>query len=441
MPPHPVLTEILLKYLVQLHQLSPNAITQLSNYFWAVISFDGEPSSDDFTKHYELHYQLKKVVVDGFHKFQQFGVINFHARRGGEAGLTLAVKNKWSSGWTKAWFYCKVPLHICRQGGKSVHAPRSHMSTLRFRTKPSYDCSSKELGDDTFIWSSKCIGGRDIVEEFMSCGVWPLATDVNFEQVKDDLTPILKLKVSLPRFPLSREDEEDDVKFLARVEQEVRVIVGSYTRTEHEACIAGLQNNGRLNRVLNLVGVAYGPHPVLVSTEALKKRKVDATRKVLAKLLKACEKKKVETAKVAAAQVKGGLKWSSDTDISSAKSAKLSKNNVPHTIASAAAVCITPEVRGSKNASGVLVSKADGGGPGSKTVVGAKKATTSIKKHIIPAIGARVEISLEGTDESSPHGQAPKVHSRAEPQGQFLEPWVRSPMTSILGPNHGIPWG
>jgi hypothetical protein len=28
------------------------------------------------------------------------------------------------------------------------------------------------------------------VEEFVSCGVWPLATSVNFEHVKVDLTPV-----------------------------------------------------------------------------------------------------------------------------------------------------------------------------------------------------------------------------------------------------------
>jgi hypothetical protein len=82
MSPHPAVTENLLKYRVQLHQLTPNVVAQLSMYFWVVLSFDGEPSSDGFAKRYELHYQPKKVVVDGFKKFQQFSVINFHARRG-----------------------------------------------------------------------------------------------------------------------------------------------------------------------------------------------------------------------------------------------------------------------------------------------------------------------------------------------------------------------
>jgi hypothetical protein len=117
MPPHPAFTEILLKCRVQLHQLNPNTITQLSKYFWAMMSFDGEPSNDGFARRYEVHYQPKKVVVDGFEWFQQFGVINFNARQGGEAALILAIKNKWSTGWTKAWFYCMVPLHVCPQGG------------------------------------------------------------------------------------------------------------------------------------------------------------------------------------------------------------------------------------------------------------------------------------------------------------------------------------
>jgi hypothetical protein len=161
--------------------------------------------------------------------------------------------------------------------------------------------------------------------------------------------------------------------------------------------------------VLKLVGVTYGPRPVPVSVEVLKKRKVNATGKVLVKRPKVSEKKWIETVKAAAAWVKGGLKWSSDADISSAKSVKLSKNIVPHAIASAVATCITPEARGSKNVSGTLGCTTGGGGPYSKAIPGAKKATTSTKKCIILAIGALAEISSKGTQESPPHGQASDV--------------------------------
>jgi hypothetical protein len=155
MPPHLAFTQILLKYWVQLHQLTPNAIAQLSKYFWAVMSFGGKPSSDGFVKRYELHYQSKKIVVDGFERFQQFSIINSHSRRGGEAMLTSAIKNKWSAGWMKVWFYYKVPLHVCPQGGKSVHALRSDMSALKFHTKPSLNCPDDDLSDKAFVWAVK----------------------------------------------------------------------------------------------------------------------------------------------------------------------------------------------------------------------------------------------------------------------------------------------
>jgi hypothetical protein len=114
------------------------------------------------------------------------------------------------------------------------------MSTLKFHMKPYFKCHHDDLSNEAFIWASKCIGGRDAVEEFVCCGVWPQAIGVNFEHVKVRETLVSKLKVPLPRFPLRRKDDEYDTEFLARVEQEARVIVGSYTRMEHEACIFGL---------------------------------------------------------------------------------------------------------------------------------------------------------------------------------------------------------
>jgi hypothetical protein len=50
MSPQPVLTDILVKFHMRLHQLTLNSLTQLSKYFRAVMSFSGEPSSDGFAK-------------------------------------------------------------------------------------------------------------------------------------------------------------------------------------------------------------------------------------------------------------------------------------------------------------------------------------------------------------------------------------------------------
>jgi hypothetical protein len=65
MPPYPVLTEILQKFHVQLHQLRPNAIVQVKKIIWPVISCGGRPTAEVFTKYYKLHYQQKKIKREG----------------------------------------------------------------------------------------------------------------------------------------------------------------------------------------------------------------------------------------------------------------------------------------------------------------------------------------------------------------------------------------
>jgi hypothetical protein len=147
-----------------------------------------------------------------------------------------------------------------------------------------------------------------------------LSAGVDFAPIKVDSTPVLQLKILLPRFPLSHEDGENDAQLLARVEQEARNIVGSYTRVEHEACIANLPNNGRLNYVLEVVGVSYGPRLVPVSTKVLKKKKTYAAAKVLGKCPKLIEKKGDTPAKVSGSRASAGLKQPLGTDILPAKS-------------------------------------------------------------------------------------------------------------------------
>jgi hypothetical protein len=132
-------------------------------------------------------------------------------------GLVPAKKNKWSTGWIKAWFNCMVPQHPCPRDGKTVHALCSHMSALNFRTKPISSDTAQDLNDDAFVWASQNIRDRDDVEEFLSCGVWLLSAGVDFEHVKVDFTPISRLKIPLPNFPLRREGEKDGVRFLKRV--------------------------------------------------------------------------------------------------------------------------------------------------------------------------------------------------------------------------------
>jgi hypothetical protein len=111
---------------------------------------------------------------------------------------------------------------------------------------------------------------------------------------------------------------------------------------KHEACIACLPNNGRLNHVLEVEGWLMGLARLPIFVEVLKKRKADATVKVLAKRLKVHDKKGAEPTKVSGARESGGPKRPLSAGILPTKSVKLNKGTVPRAIASAAAARITP---------------------------------------------------------------------------------------------------
>jgi hypothetical protein len=91
------------------------------------------------------------------------------------------------------------------------------------------------------------------------------------------------------------------------VELEAESAVGSYSRPEHDVCVASVPKGGRLNPMFDLAGVLYGPRPV-PCTEASKKMKMDAVGKTAAKRSKARGKKKAEPLKIVVPWAKTGAK-------------------------------------------------------------------------------------------------------------------------------------
>jgi hypothetical protein len=193
--------------------LTPNAIAQLSNYFKAVGSFGGIPSSDAFAKRYELHYQPKKVETPEGEMFTQYGCLNFHAKRDGGPKLSLAIKNKWSVVWTKSWFYFHVPCIWSSGGGKNIYILHLRMSALDYTVEPEVECPDDDPNYTTFVQATTTIGGRDTVEEFVAYKIFPLASCFNFKDVTVDATPMSKIQTVLPLFPVEPVSMGDAVAF------------------------------------------------------------------------------------------------------------------------------------------------------------------------------------------------------------------------------------
>jgi hypothetical protein len=192
MPPQSVLVDILVKFRVQLHHLTPNAFAQLSKYFWAVMSFGREPSSvDGFAKRYKLHYQPKKVEIGGGEKFQQFCCLNFHVRCSG--------------GGTKVWFYCKVHAHVCSQEG-SLCMPYVHTYVAwTFGQSPLLTALMMTRG---MLRLSRPLNLSEVRTPWKS--TWPVMCI--------QCPPVSRLKLPLSNLEVVRRDDEDDIQFLARVE-------------------------------------------------------------------------------------------------------------------------------------------------------------------------------------------------------------------------------
>jgi hypothetical protein len=58
---HRFVAEVLRRFEVQVHQLTPNTVVALAKYVWAVASYGGQPSVEVFTKNYCLHWQKRKI--------------------------------------------------------------------------------------------------------------------------------------------------------------------------------------------------------------------------------------------------------------------------------------------------------------------------------------------------------------------------------------------
>jgi hypothetical protein len=83
--------------------------------------------------------------------FAQDSCLNFHAKRDGEPKLSLTVKNKWSGGWTKLWFYYHVPCVRSSGGRKSVYNLHLHMSMLDYTVVLEVECLDDDPNDVAFI--------------------------------------------------------------------------------------------------------------------------------------------------------------------------------------------------------------------------------------------------------------------------------------------------
>jgi hypothetical protein len=102
-PLYDMIWEILKRFEIYLHQLTPNAIVRLSIYIWVLRSQGKSANAEGFCRVHELHYQMK-ARADDLHK--NFGCYNFAYQKDTKA--LVGYRTKWPTEWTSEWFYVKA---------------------------------------------------------------------------------------------------------------------------------------------------------------------------------------------------------------------------------------------------------------------------------------------------------------------------------------------
>jgi hypothetical protein len=221
------------------------------------------------------------------------------------------------------------------------------MTKLEFVTEPSYQCP--EAGDLAFVKATRTIGGRDAIEEYTACELLPLSASFYLGVILEGETPVSKLMVPLPNFPVARRPDETNDGFWVRVEIAVVNIVG---RGEHRVCIEKLPNGGQVNRVFEQAGVPYEPRlePGSEACEqAAKKRKNDVVTGPSVKCAKTSEQK-VMPAKASVASKGTGVASSKTVPTKAPPGTQVSKGTSipPKASASKAAMTVVATVTTSR---------------------------------------------------------------------------------------------
>jgi hypothetical protein len=177
-PLNKMIADVLKKFGIYLHQLTPNAIVRLSVYIWALRSQGVEPFAEGFCRVHELHYQTK-ARGDGLH--ENFGCYNFAYRKNTKFPV-ISYRSKWLAGWKSEWFYVKVD----EEKEKLVQSP---LELIFEETRPQCNMtpgSPSQIALAEFRVIAEHIGTRDLVQELLAFRVFPTLKEWDMPKLKGE---------------------------------------------------------------------------------------------------------------------------------------------------------------------------------------------------------------------------------------------------------------
>jgi hypothetical protein len=272
LPAHRFVAEVLRRFEVQVHQLTPNVVVALAKYVWATTSYGGQHSVEVFAKHYCLHWQKRKIG----HEIAQFGSCTFTPRTGKTSmevvELVPCARNKWGN-WWDFWFYVS-------EGAIEEHPglPVGVMCSHYYVAYPQFEVAEDDEDEGALRRAARMSSGRDLVEEFVGYGVWPLAHGWALGEVCPHEMPSRGgQRVRSPAFALDL-CGRDPAAFVREAEDGAARIVGRYVpKTEGLRSWDIRGSHDRLNRVFKLNRFPYGGYPGEDTTDRRRKKPMGVT--------------------------------------------------------------------------------------------------------------------------------------------------------------------
>jgi hypothetical protein len=280
-PLHEMIADVLKKFGIYLHQLTPNAIVRISVYIWALRSQGAKPLVEGFCRAHELHYQTK-AREDGLH--ENFGCYNLAYRKDTKSPV-ISYHTKWPTGWKTEWFYVKVD----EKKEKLVQSP---LELIFGETRPPCNMSLEspcQIALGEFRVVSEHIGTRDLVQEFLAFRVFLTLNEWDMPKPKGE-----KKRKELVRLPyhykFKKHFKEPCQEWLDMIEVMCNEILGNYSKKEDQLMTAafGTRPKRRLNRVLDALNFEYPNYERLDRGAEGQKRKrvVSVLNRETAKLVK-----------------------------------------------------------------------------------------------------------------------------------------------------------
>jgi hypothetical protein len=252
-PLYDMIGEVLKRFEIYLHQLTPNAIVRLSVYIWALGSQGKSVNAERFYRVHELHYQMK-ARADGLHK--NFGCYNFAYQKDTKSPM-IGYHTKCPTGWTNEWFYMNADE---KKREKLMSMVMSPLKLSFGMTRPLCNMqlgSPCQLAEVEFRVVAKHISTRDLVQEYLANRTFP--TSSGWGMPKKGRGKKYEL-VRLPyRFKFQKRFNKPCIEWLELIETMCNEILGIYTKKEDQLMTAafGTWPKRRLNRVMDALNFEY----------------------------------------------------------------------------------------------------------------------------------------------------------------------------------------